>query len=71
MRKYTLVDNASGEETSADADKIERVTGVEIGYIDWVLEQTRNLKTGTGKYLHDLKEIALFVATGRLNVLIP
>ena len=47
MRKFSLVDKATGEET--EADTVERVTGVDISCIDWVLEQTRNSKTGTSK----------------------
>lgn len=39
MRKYTLVDKATGEEIEADADTVERETGVEIGYIDWCIGQ--------------------------------
>ena len=39
MRKYTLVDKATGEGIEADADMVKRVTGVEIGYINWLLEQ--------------------------------
>ena len=35
----TLVDRLSGEKFGADADTMERVTGVEIGYIDWMLEK--------------------------------
>lgn len=39
MQKYTLVDKATGEEIEADADTVERLTGVEIGYIDWCIGQ--------------------------------
>ena len=39
MREYTLVNKATGEETEADADTVERVTGMEIGYIDWSIQQ--------------------------------
>jgi hypothetical protein len=46
MRKYTLVDKATGEETAADAGTVERVTGVEIGYIEWVLEQDGKFENG-------------------------
>ena len=38
-RKYTLIDKPTGEEIEADADAAERVTGVEIGYIDCCIEQ--------------------------------
>ena len=46
MRKYTLVDKVTGEETEADADMVERVTDVEIGYIDWVLQQDGKFENG-------------------------
>lgn len=39
MRKYTLVDRTTGEEIEADAAMVERVTGVDIGYIDWCIRQ--------------------------------
>ena len=39
MRTYTLVDKATGEEIEANADTVERVVEVEIGYINWLLEQ--------------------------------
>lgn len=46
MRKYTLVDRVTGAEIEADADTVERVIGVEIGYIDWVLEQDGKFENG-------------------------
>jgi hypothetical protein len=46
MRKYTLVDKATGEEIEADADTVEAVTGIEVGYIDWVLEQDAKFENG-------------------------
>lgn len=46
MRFYILVDKATGEEIEADADTVERVTGVEIDYIDWVLEQDEKFADG-------------------------
>ena len=44
MRKYTFAGKVYGEETEADADMVERVTGVEIGYIDWVLKKDGKFK---------------------------
>jgi hypothetical protein len=44
MRKYTIVDKATGEETGADTDMVERITGVDISYIDWVLQQDRKFE---------------------------
>ncbi len=39
MRVYSLIDRATGEEVEVDATTVERVTGVEITYINWVIEQ--------------------------------
>ena len=39
MCVYLLVDRATGEEIETDAITVERITGVEIAYIDWAIEQ--------------------------------
>ncbi len=36
---YSLIDRATGEEVEADGCTVERLTGIEIGYINWVIEQ--------------------------------
>ncbi len=46
MRIYTLVNKAAGEKTEADADTVELITGVEIGYINWVLRQDGKFENG-------------------------
>jgi hypothetical protein len=46
MRKYTLVEKATGDAIEADADTVERVTSVEISYIDWVLELDGKFENG-------------------------
>jgi hypothetical protein len=46
MRKYTLVDKANGEEIEAKEGTVERVIGVEISYIDFVLEQDGKFENG-------------------------
>ena len=46
MRKYKLVETDTGEEIEADADTVERVTGVEISYIDCCIEQNRKFENG-------------------------
>ena len=38
MLQYWLTDLTTGEGLQVDADTIERVLGVEISYINWVLE---------------------------------
>ena len=39
MHIYSLVDRATGEEIEADALTVERLTGIEICYIDWAIAQ--------------------------------
>jgi len=34
-----LVDRATGEEVEVDKATVERLTGVEISYIEWAIEQ--------------------------------
>ena len=46
MRKYKLVDKATGDEFEAYADTVESITGIEISYIDWVLEQDGKFENG-------------------------
>ena len=46
MRLYTIVDKTTGEETEANADTVERILGVEISYIDWLLEQDGKFENG-------------------------
>ena len=36
-RRYRLVDRATGEEYDANCADLERITGVETSYIDWVI----------------------------------
>ena len=46
MRKYTQVDKATGEEIEVNADTVERITGVEIGYIGCCIEQDGKFENG-------------------------
>ena len=39
MRAYSLVDRSTGEEVEADKATVERLTGMEITYIDRIIEQ--------------------------------
>lgn len=39
MHTYSLVDRATGEEVEVDVTTVEQVTGIEITYIDWTIEQ--------------------------------
>lgn len=38
MQTYWLTDRTSGEATLVDADTVERVLGVELGYLDWCIK---------------------------------
>jgi hypothetical protein len=46
MRTYTLLDRATGEKIEADKTTVERVTGVEIVYTDWVISQDGVFENG-------------------------
>ncbi len=43
---YSLVDRATGEEVEADKTKVERLTGIEITYINWSIEQDGKYEYG-------------------------
>ena len=38
MRVYWLMDRTTGEVTLVDGDTIERLLGVELGYVEWCIE---------------------------------
>ncbi len=46
MRVYSLIDRAAGEEVEADKATVERLTGVEIAYINWAIEQDGKFENG-------------------------
>ena len=35
MQVYWLTDRQTGEATLVDADNVERLLGVEVGYVEW------------------------------------
>jgi len=37
MRIYWLIDRSIGEATLVDGDTVERVLGVELGYVEWCI----------------------------------
>lgn len=37
MQVYWLTDRQSGEATLVDADTVERLLGVELGYVKWCI----------------------------------
>ena len=39
MRVYRLTNRCNGEDIEVNADTVERVTSVEISYIDWAIGQ--------------------------------
>ena len=38
MRIYRLTDRCNGEDIEVNADALESITFVEIGYVDWAIE---------------------------------
>jgi hypothetical protein len=38
MQTYWLTDGTNGEATLVDGDTVERVLGVELGYVKWCIE---------------------------------
>ncbi len=46
MRIYSLIERATGEEIEADKTTVERLTGVEIFYINWAIEQDGKFENG-------------------------
>lgn len=38
MQVYWLTDRTIGEATLVDADTVERLLGVELGYVEWCIE---------------------------------
>lgn len=45
-RRYRLVNRATGEEYDADGADLERITGVEVSYIDWVITEDGAFENG-------------------------
>jgi len=46
MQTYWLADRTNGEATLADADTIERLLGVELGYVEWCIGIDRMFENG-------------------------
>ena len=46
MGAYLLVDRATVEEVEADTTTVERLTGIEICYINWAIKQDGNFENG-------------------------
>lgn len=45
-RRYHLVDRATGEEYEVDGAALERIAGVEAGYIDWAIAKDGVFENG-------------------------
>ena len=45
-KRYLLTDKSTGEIALADSDTVERLVGVEIGYIDWAIECDGKFENG-------------------------
>jgi len=46
MRIYSLIDRATGEEIEVDTTTLERLTGVEVTYINWAIEMDGKFENG-------------------------
>lgn len=46
LRRYRLVDRATDEEYDADGADLERITGVEVSYIDWAIAEDGAFENG-------------------------
>jgi len=46
MRIYSLIDRATGEEVEADGCIVEWLTGIEIAYINWIIEMDGKFYNG-------------------------
>ena len=49
MRAYWLTDRETGGTTLVDEDTVERLIGVELGYVDWCIEQDGMFENGRWK----------------------
>ena len=45
-KRYLLTDKSTGEIALVDGDTVERLVGVEIGYIDWAIECDGKFENG-------------------------
>ena len=43
-KRYLLTDKSSGDVLVVDRDTVERLVGMEIGYIDWAIECDRRFE---------------------------
>jgi hypothetical protein len=43
---YLLVGRATGEKVKVDSSTMERITGIEIVYIEWAIEQDGRFENG-------------------------
>lgn len=45
-KRYLLTDNSTGEIALVDRDTVERLVGIEIGYIDWAIKCDGKVENG-------------------------
>lgn len=45
-RRYRLVDRATGEEYEVDSATLERILGIEAGYVDWAIAEDGRFENG-------------------------
>ena len=46
MQVYWLTDRTNGEVTLADGDTVERLLGVELGYVEWCIMEDGVFENG-------------------------
>lgn len=51
MQVYWLTDQTNGEATLVDADTVERLLGIELGYVEWCIEMDRMFENGKWRVL--------------------
>ena len=51
MQIYWLTDRTTGEATLVDGNTVERLLGVELGYVEWCIGQDGVFENGGGSYI--------------------
>ena len=51
MQTYWLTDRATGDATLVDADILERLLGVELGYVEWCIKINGVFENGKWRLL--------------------
>ena len=51
MQVYWLTDQSNGEEALVDGDTVERLLGVELGYVEWCIDVDGVFENGKWRLL--------------------